>query len=174
MFLHYYDWLLLNTLETFYRYINKWELGASLKWHAETSLSPARGLSELYCRHAVGAGPAEVPQSLLVKVQGYVCMWLCCQSQLYFEGNVNSVLRTPLVRLIEGRGRPGVPVVLCPPGSRWPVERLPSGSVKISKPVTSARTETASCEASLICPCCPLWSSRGQEHCRDLASMHSD
>lgn len=41
---------------------------ASLKQHAETSLSLVRGLSELQCRHAVDAGPAEVLQSLLVKV----------------------------------------------------------------------------------------------------------
>ena len=35
---------------------------------------------------------------------------------------------TELIRLLEGRGRPGLPVVLCPPGSRWPVQRLPAQS----------------------------------------------
>lgn len=60
---------------------------ASLKQHA--SLLSVGGLSELQRRHAVGAGRAELLQSLIVKVQGYVYTWLCFQSQLYFEGNID-------------------------------------------------------------------------------------
>lgn len=37
-----------------------------------------------------------------------------------------------------------VPVVLCPPGSRRPVQRLPHYSVKVSKPAKPIRVETAS------------------------------
>lgn len=132
-----------------------------LFWNdTQRPLSPVRGLSELRCRHAVGAGSAELLQSLLVKVQGYLCMWLCFQRQLYFESNMNcSLWRRKLVRLLEGRVD-----LVCLLSSALPVprgqDRLPGDSVKISKPAIPARLEAASCEASLVCPCCPLQSSR--------------
>lgn len=50
----------------------------------------------------MGAGPAELLQSLLVRVQGYMCMWLCSQSQLYWEGNIKCLLHTLTGRLLDG------------------------------------------------------------------------